>query len=229
MTSPFATMFAIIIFCFLPSLSHALDFCGVRCDIDAQCGGDCERCVDTAENERICLAQIPCGGRCRVDSDCGPLCTRCRDNVCGGLPCHAECNNNVSMWCGDECPACMPLSVDVNRTVCTQPCGLPCNSSLACASPCSRCSDGACLPDPVLSVGAVVGITIAVSLVGGAICVPLLVVFFYALANWSDEMDDEDPSFAFILVGLLSIPFGVAIFALAVGLPLGLSPSVCCS
>jgi hypothetical protein len=83
--------------------------------------------------------------------------------------------------------------------------------------------------DPVLSVGAVVGITIAVSLVGGAICVPLLVVFFYALANWSDEMDDEDPSFAFILVGLLSIPFGVAIFALAVGLPLGLSPSVCCS
>jgi hypothetical protein len=212
--------------------SQGLDFCNVRCDIDSQCGGTCNRCVTTTDNERICLGLSACGGLCSADKQCDALtlCNKCINGVCGGLPCHAECNS--SAWCGADCPACMPNSIksaDNNRTVslCSEPCGAPCNSSLNCVEPCTHCIDGVCGHDAPLSVGAVVGITIAAALVGGGLLFPLVVVMcFVCLIR---ENLDDDPSFAFIIIGTYAIPVGIALFALAFGLSLGLSPSVCCS
>lgn len=106
-----------------------------------------------------------------------------------------------------------------------------CNSSLACLEPCPFCNkDGVCGVEAALSVGAVVGITIAVALVGGGLLFPLLAVVLFACAlTWNNDDLDDDPSFGFILVGFYSIPVGIVLFALVFGLSLGLSPSVCCS
>jgi hypothetical protein len=80
-------------------------FCNVRCDIDYQCGGECNRCVTTNDDGRFCRGLSECGDRCNRDSDCGDLCNRCINGACSGLPCHADCEK--SAVCGDECSACL--------------------------------------------------------------------------------------------------------------------------
>lgn len=160
-------------------------FCNVRCDIDYQCGGECNRCVTTNDDGRFCRGLSECGDRCNRDSDCGDLCNRCINGACSGLPCHADCEK--SAVCGDECSACLPSAFNNNRTVCTQVCGAPCISSLGCTDPCSICSDhGICTADAALSAGAVAGIT---TMCITAICVPIGIRYCdFCIVIWMDSI-----------------------------------------
>jgi hypothetical protein len=201
-------------------------FCNVRCDVDAQCGGDCKRCVTTTDNERICLGLSGCGGQCKIDSDCDKICAQCINGACGGLPCHADCEK--SAWCGEECGACLPSVFNNNRTVCTQVCGAPCISSLGCTDPCPVCSeDGVCTAGAALTAGAVAGITVAIAIVGGGILFPLLVMGILCAVMGDDS--DSYAAVAIVYISAICIPIGIVIFALAFGLSLGLSPSICCA
>jgi hypothetical protein len=220
----------IVLLAILSSVTFAqnnnTEYCNVRCDVDAQCGGTCGRCSTTTDDQRVCLGASECGGQCNSDDECGKLCSQCINGACGGLPCHADCEK--SAWCGEECGACLPSAFNNNRTVCTQACGAPCISSLGCAEPCPHCGeDGVCEASSALSAGAVVGITIAVALVGGGILFPLVImgIMCWCLASENDGY----AGLAVVYITAFCIPVGIIVFALAFGLSLGLSPSICCA
>lgn len=211
----FSHLSLIAITCF----TLGLDYCNVRCDVDAQCGGDCKRCATTSDNDRVCQGFSACGGQCKMDSECDGRCDRCVDGVCSGLPCGADCGN--SAWCDAECSACLPGAIDSNRTVCTRACGVACLTSGDCAEPCPHCGFGVCGTDAALSAGAVAGIAIATALVGGGVLFPIVVALIAGYVRPSLGL-------GVLCVGLISIPFGIALFGLAFGLSLGLSTSICC-
>lgn len=220
-------MISFLCLCLLTIVVRAQEsksFCNVRCDVDNQCGGDCNRCVTTTNNERFCRGLSECGEQCNRDSECGQLCQRCINGACGGLPCHADCEKAAS--CGEECGACLPSAFNNNRTVCTQVCGAPCISSLSCVAPCRVCSgDGVCTADAALSAGAVAGITVAVAIVGGGILFPLLIMGIMIACS----EDSVNGVYTTMCITLICVPIGIVIFALAFGLALGLSPSICCA
>jgi hypothetical protein len=224
-------MIACTIFLLITVLIRAqmLDFCNVRCDVDLQCGGECNQCRTTAANDRLCLGPSACGEQCRSDIQCGKACKSCIDGVCGGLPCGSDCER--SSWCHEDCGACLASPGNSSRLVCTQPCGTKCSSSADCAAPCSDCGkDGVCGGRPALSVGAVVGITIAVAILCGGVAIPLIVACLLRAATVDDDADgDDDPQFLVFFYCLWACPIGIVVIGLVIGLSLGLSPSICCS
>jgi hypothetical protein len=216
-------MICAVISLLLVSYSLANDeFCNVRCDVDAQCGGECGRCSD---NGRVCVGlRGGCGDQCKSDSDCDKVCAQCVNGACGGLPCQAECEQ--STWCGEDCGECLQSAFNSNQTVCVHVCGAPCLSAINCGSPCPVCSeDGICTNAAALTAGVMAGITIAIAIVGGAIICPLVVwvLFCWAFNRWKDD-SSLGPC-----VAASCIPFGVILFGLSFGLSLGLSPSICCA
>jgi hypothetical protein len=215
---------AAVILMLIVSYSLAQDqFCNVRCDVDAQCGGECGRCVITSDNGRVCLGLSGCGDHCNSDSDCDKVCAQCVNGACGGLPCQAECEK--STWCGEDCGECIPSAFNINQTLCTHVCGAPCMSANNCGSPCPLCSDdGICTNGAAFSAGEVAGIAIAIAVVGGVVICPLVV---YLVACWLVETHSS--SKANCRIAAACIPVGIIVFGLSFGLSLGLSPSICCA
>jgi hypothetical protein len=213
---------AALILMLIVSYSLAQDqFCNVRCDVDAQCGGECGRC---SENRRVCVGLSGCGDQCKSNSDCDKVCAHCLNGACGGLPCKADCEQPT--WCGEDCGQCVQSAFNINQTLCTHVCGAPCMSANNCGSPCPICSDdGICTNGAALSAGAVVGITIAIAVVGGVVICPLVM---YAMFRWLFERHYDD-TVEGLCVAAIWIPFGIVIFGLSFGLSLGLSPSICCA
>lgn len=203
-------------------------FCNVRCEVDVQCGGHCNRCVTTVDNDRFCQGLSGCGETCKSDSDCDALCKTCINGACGNgdLPCQADCSSTAA--CGEKCGLCLPNVFSSNRTVCTDVCGAPCLLSLNCAEPCPVCSeDGLCISAAAFSTGEVIGIIIGASLLGGLIVWPAIICCLLTIACW--ESTDAYKNAFNMEISAFCIPVGLVVSFLACGLALGLSPSICCT